>query len=209
MLEGAGGERGGQAGGECARGRESAHRGHWDVASKRRARRGARGGTHSLVTSISRRLNGEPDPDADMTREPRTRWSTRGPRGRTGVEHPALEHERRVRRISFSAPRDELALAGGALERVFDARVERLRRTRVERRCCVWAGGLRLRASARACRGVCGAPFSPVGAKKITATRKIARIILTRATRANDARLFEPRARASRRFQTRTRALPS
>lgn len=35
---------------------------------------GRGGGTHSLVTSISRRLNGEPDPDADMTRELRTRW---------------------------------------------------------------------------------------------------------------------------------------
>ena len=123
-----------------------------------------------MVTSISRRLNGEPDPDADMTREPRTRWSTRGPHGRTGVEHPALEHERRVRRTHryprFALRETNSRVAGGALERVFDARVERLRRTRVERRCCVWAGGLRLRASARACRGVCGAPFSPVGAKK-------------------------------------------
>lgn len=110
---------------------------------------------------------------------------------------------------AFSLRETNSHVAGGALERVFDARVERLRRTRVEGRCCVWAGGLRLRASARACRGVCGAPFSPVGAKKITATRKIARIILTRASRANDARRFEPRARASRRIQTRTRALPS
>lgn len=57
--------------------------------------------------------------------------------------------------------------------------------------------------------GCAARPFHRLARKKITATRKIARNILTRASRANDARRFEPRARASRRIQTRTRALPS
>ena len=110
---------------------------------------------------------------------------------------------------AFCAPRDELARRRWRARKGV-RRAGRTPPTNARGAALLRVGrGLRLRASARACRGVCGAPFSPVGAKKITATRKIARIILTRASRANDARRFEPRARASRRFQTRTRALPS
>ena len=112
---------------------------------------------------------------------------------------------------AFCAPRDELA------RRRWRARkgVRRAGRTpptnaRGAALLRVGRGTPSPRVGSSVSRGVRRALFfHRLARKKITATRKIARIILTRASRANDARRFEPRARASRRFQTRTRALPS
>lgn len=157
-----------------------------------------------MVTSISRRLNGEPDPDADMTRELRTRWSTRGPRGRT--EWSTHRRERTTRRADTLgyprfAPGDERARRRSrAREGV--RRAGRTPRTDASG-TALWRVGRATpsrRGSSSASRGVQRhALFTRLARKKISATKRSeGRGRIGHARRAPTTRIASEPARSPR-----------